>query len=201
SIAWSFIPRGNDTHFTVVLLVRFGALVEIRAYDAAVKDPKVAMTTGAPRKGKETLGAEQSQGVRKRCCTRCGTEGHTRRTCRVREEGAFVQGSNQSSSFPEDSSSFDAFGYGFDAQEFKVIMKSVLILVIHLVDEENSSCRVEVGGRVHEACSQPRMSHRGCPGNGAVGGGNVFLGCQNIHKLYASTSGPFPGSCYRPMIP
>ncbi|MED6211876.1 hypothetical protein PIB30_077806 [Stylosanthes scabra] len=32
SIAWSFIPRGNDTHFTVVLLVRFGALAEIRAY-------------------------------------------------------------------------------------------------------------------------------------------------------------------------
>ncbi|MED6169530.1 hypothetical protein PIB30_022157 [Stylosanthes scabra] len=28
----SFIPRGNDTHFTVVLLVRFGALAEIRAY-------------------------------------------------------------------------------------------------------------------------------------------------------------------------
>ncbi|MED6218744.1 hypothetical protein PIB30_029322 [Stylosanthes scabra] len=26
-IAWSFIPRGNDTHFTVVLLVRFGALL------------------------------------------------------------------------------------------------------------------------------------------------------------------------------
>ncbi|MED6127183.1 hypothetical protein PIB30_085671 [Stylosanthes scabra] len=32
SIAWSFIPRGNDTHFTVVLLVRFGALAEIGAY-------------------------------------------------------------------------------------------------------------------------------------------------------------------------
>ncbi|MED6112701.1 hypothetical protein PIB30_063934 [Stylosanthes scabra] len=32
SIAWSFIPRGNDTHFTVVLLVPFGALAEIRAY-------------------------------------------------------------------------------------------------------------------------------------------------------------------------
>ncbi|MED6195687.1 hypothetical protein PIB30_040367 [Stylosanthes scabra] len=31
SIAWSFIPRGNDTHFTVVLLVRFGALAEIGA--------------------------------------------------------------------------------------------------------------------------------------------------------------------------
>ncbi|MED6125564.1 hypothetical protein PIB30_069667, partial [Stylosanthes scabra] len=28
SIAWSFIPRGNDTHFTVVLLERFGALAE-----------------------------------------------------------------------------------------------------------------------------------------------------------------------------
>ncbi|MED6145359.1 hypothetical protein PIB30_024405 [Stylosanthes scabra] len=27
----SFIPRGNDTHFTVVLLVRFGALAEIGA--------------------------------------------------------------------------------------------------------------------------------------------------------------------------
>ncbi|MED6205185.1 hypothetical protein PIB30_015523 [Stylosanthes scabra] len=35
SIAWSFIPRGNDTHFTVVLLVRFGALVEIGAYHPA----------------------------------------------------------------------------------------------------------------------------------------------------------------------
>ncbi|MED6171780.1 hypothetical protein PIB30_043998 [Stylosanthes scabra] len=32
SITWSFIPRGNDTHFTVVLLVRFGALAEIGAY-------------------------------------------------------------------------------------------------------------------------------------------------------------------------
>ncbi|MED6173861.1 hypothetical protein PIB30_063607 [Stylosanthes scabra] len=32
SIAWSFIPRGNDTHFTVVLLVRFGALAEIGVY-------------------------------------------------------------------------------------------------------------------------------------------------------------------------
>ncbi|MED6196221.1 hypothetical protein PIB30_045403 [Stylosanthes scabra] len=32
SIAWSFIPRENDTHFTVVLLVRFGALAEIGAY-------------------------------------------------------------------------------------------------------------------------------------------------------------------------
>ncbi|MED6170893.1 hypothetical protein PIB30_035470 [Stylosanthes scabra] len=31
-IAWSFIPRGNDTHFTVVLHVRFGALAEIGAY-------------------------------------------------------------------------------------------------------------------------------------------------------------------------
>ncbi|MED6147297.1 hypothetical protein PIB30_042904 [Stylosanthes scabra] len=28
----SFIPRGNDTHFTVVLLVRVDALAEIRAY-------------------------------------------------------------------------------------------------------------------------------------------------------------------------
>ncbi|MED6170700.1 hypothetical protein PIB30_033466 [Stylosanthes scabra] len=28
----SVIPRGNDTHFTVVLLVRFGALAEIGAY-------------------------------------------------------------------------------------------------------------------------------------------------------------------------
>ncbi|MED6220961.1 hypothetical protein PIB30_049847 [Stylosanthes scabra] len=34
-IAWSFIPRGNDTHFTVVLLVRFGALAEIGAYQRA----------------------------------------------------------------------------------------------------------------------------------------------------------------------
>ncbi|MED6172646.1 hypothetical protein PIB30_051943 [Stylosanthes scabra] len=31
-IAWSLISRGNDTHFTVVLLVRFGALAEIGAY-------------------------------------------------------------------------------------------------------------------------------------------------------------------------
>ncbi|MED6119571.1 hypothetical protein PIB30_013005 [Stylosanthes scabra] len=30
--SWSFIPRGNDTHFTVVLLVRFGALAEIGVY-------------------------------------------------------------------------------------------------------------------------------------------------------------------------
>ncbi|MED6195712.1 hypothetical protein PIB30_040569 [Stylosanthes scabra] len=28
SIAWSLIPRGNDTHFTVVLLERFGILAE-----------------------------------------------------------------------------------------------------------------------------------------------------------------------------
>ncbi|MED6209623.1 hypothetical protein PIB30_056514 [Stylosanthes scabra] len=28
----SFIPRGNDIHFTVVLLVRFGALAKIGAY-------------------------------------------------------------------------------------------------------------------------------------------------------------------------
>ncbi|MED6129460.1 hypothetical protein PIB30_108173, partial [Stylosanthes scabra] len=28
SIAWSFIPRGNDTHFTVVLLVRFGIFAD-----------------------------------------------------------------------------------------------------------------------------------------------------------------------------
>ncbi|MED6183520.1 hypothetical protein PIB30_038642 [Stylosanthes scabra] len=27
-IAWSFIPCGNDTHFTVVLLERFGALAD-----------------------------------------------------------------------------------------------------------------------------------------------------------------------------
>ncbi|MED6195411.1 hypothetical protein PIB30_037691, partial [Stylosanthes scabra] len=31
SIAWSFIPRGNDTHFTVVLLVRFGALADYQS--------------------------------------------------------------------------------------------------------------------------------------------------------------------------
>ncbi|MED6124819.1 hypothetical protein PIB30_062487 [Stylosanthes scabra] len=35
SIDWSFIPRGNDTRFTVVLLVRFGALAEIRVYQSA----------------------------------------------------------------------------------------------------------------------------------------------------------------------
>ncbi|MED6221545.1 hypothetical protein PIB30_055841 [Stylosanthes scabra] len=29
--SWPFIPRGNDTHFIVVLLVRFGALAEIGA--------------------------------------------------------------------------------------------------------------------------------------------------------------------------
>ncbi|MED6219634.1 hypothetical protein PIB30_037607, partial [Stylosanthes scabra] len=28
SIAWSFIPRGNDIHLTVVLLERFGALAD-----------------------------------------------------------------------------------------------------------------------------------------------------------------------------
>ncbi|MED6205612.1 hypothetical protein PIB30_019362, partial [Stylosanthes scabra] len=31
SIAWSVIPRGNDTHFTVVLLERFGALADLHA--------------------------------------------------------------------------------------------------------------------------------------------------------------------------
>ncbi|MED6134292.1 hypothetical protein PIB30_035665 [Stylosanthes scabra] len=31
SIAWSFIPRGNDTHFTVVLLEQFGALADLDA--------------------------------------------------------------------------------------------------------------------------------------------------------------------------
>ncbi|MED6113174.1 hypothetical protein PIB30_068412 [Stylosanthes scabra] len=34
----SFIPRGNDTHFTVVLLVRFGALAEIGAYQATYEE-------------------------------------------------------------------------------------------------------------------------------------------------------------------
>ncbi|MED6209827.1 hypothetical protein PIB30_058385 [Stylosanthes scabra] len=37
SIAWSFIPRGNDTHLTVVLLVRFGALADIGAYHLSIK--------------------------------------------------------------------------------------------------------------------------------------------------------------------
>ncbi|MED6224301.1 hypothetical protein PIB30_082687 [Stylosanthes scabra] len=36
SIAWSFIPRGNDTNFIVVLLVRFGALAEIGAYQVCL---------------------------------------------------------------------------------------------------------------------------------------------------------------------
>ncbi|MED6132554.1 hypothetical protein PIB30_020038 [Stylosanthes scabra] len=31
SIDWSFIPRGNDIHFTVVLLERFGALADFYA--------------------------------------------------------------------------------------------------------------------------------------------------------------------------
>ncbi|MED6125360.1 hypothetical protein PIB30_067817 [Stylosanthes scabra] len=35
NIAWSFIPRGNDTHFTVVLLERFGALAKIGAYQVS----------------------------------------------------------------------------------------------------------------------------------------------------------------------
>ncbi|MED6185886.1 hypothetical protein PIB30_061414 [Stylosanthes scabra] len=39
SIAWSFIPRGNDTHFTVVLLIRFGALAEIGAYQIPMLKP------------------------------------------------------------------------------------------------------------------------------------------------------------------
>ncbi|MED6185343.1 hypothetical protein PIB30_056097 [Stylosanthes scabra] len=37
SIAWSFISRGNDIHFTVVLLVQFGALVEIRVYQFGIE--------------------------------------------------------------------------------------------------------------------------------------------------------------------
>ncbi|MED6137031.1 hypothetical protein PIB30_061187 [Stylosanthes scabra] len=45
SIAWSLIPRGNDTHFTVVLLERFGALAEIlritRARAVEVARPRV----------------------------------------------------------------------------------------------------------------------------------------------------------------
>ncbi|MED6161043.1 hypothetical protein PIB30_056991 [Stylosanthes scabra] len=36
--AWSFISRGNDTHFTVVLLIRFGALAEIGAYQKVCSD-------------------------------------------------------------------------------------------------------------------------------------------------------------------
>ncbi|MED6139417.1 hypothetical protein PIB30_083665 [Stylosanthes scabra] len=39
SIAWSFFPRGNDTHFIVVLLVRFGALAEIGAYHPPYSKP------------------------------------------------------------------------------------------------------------------------------------------------------------------
>ncbi|MED6108112.1 hypothetical protein PIB30_020382 [Stylosanthes scabra] len=42
SIAWSFIPRGNDTHFTVVLLERFGILAEYPSETAAEEPPLVA---------------------------------------------------------------------------------------------------------------------------------------------------------------
>ncbi|MED6194583.1 hypothetical protein PIB30_029961 [Stylosanthes scabra] len=55
SNAWSFIPRGNDTHFTVVLLERFGALAEIithhsprlvalRSQEAAHLQPQAPVT-------------------------------------------------------------------------------------------------------------------------------------------------------------
>ncbi|MED6181862.1 hypothetical protein PIB30_023223 [Stylosanthes scabra] len=56
SIAWSFIPRGNDTHLTVVLLEQFGALAEIRA----VKGMEKSM-----RKAKKNIGSKN--GVEKAC--------------------------------------------------------------------------------------------------------------------------------------
>ncbi|MED6121841.1 hypothetical protein PIB30_033856 [Stylosanthes scabra] len=43
SIDWSFIPRGNDTHFTVVLLVRFGELAEIGAYQEAQRKIEIQL--------------------------------------------------------------------------------------------------------------------------------------------------------------
>ncbi|MED6198074.1 hypothetical protein PIB30_062607 [Stylosanthes scabra] len=108
-----------------------------------IKDPKVAATKGAPRKGNETVISDESQGVQKRCYTRCGVEGHTRRTCRVGGEEGFAHGNNEKSSFREDSSSFNVFGYGFDARGIQTP-----------VDELNSSgcCRVQ------DANTQLRLS-------------------------------------------
>ncbi|MED6224458.1 hypothetical protein PIB30_084232 [Stylosanthes scabra] len=38
-IAWSFIHRGNDTHFTVVLLERFGALADLHVITPPTPPP------------------------------------------------------------------------------------------------------------------------------------------------------------------
>ncbi|MED6134004.1 hypothetical protein PIB30_033528 [Stylosanthes scabra] len=57
-IAWSFIPRGNDTHFTVVLVVRFGALAEIGAYQFIGVEKSM-------RKAKKNIGSKN--GLEKAC--------------------------------------------------------------------------------------------------------------------------------------
>ncbi|MED6126972.1 hypothetical protein PIB30_083630 [Stylosanthes scabra] len=54
-IAWSFIPRGNDTHFTVVLLERFGALADLlhqRTRETRPRNPREARQEAPPQQQK-----------------------------------------------------------------------------------------------------------------------------------------------------
>ncbi|MED6208693.1 hypothetical protein PIB30_047678 [Stylosanthes scabra] len=55
-IAWSFIPRGNDTHFTVVLLVRFGILAEMGAYQISMNQEASQIANKATRRNNKNEG-------------------------------------------------------------------------------------------------------------------------------------------------
>ncbi|KAL4358132.1 hypothetical protein AHAS_Ahas05G0045100 [Arachis hypogaea] len=150
----------------------------------AMKDPVVARTKGAPKRKKEFDQCSQPD-VRgkRRCCTKCGTPGHTKRTC----SGYCARGV---SGIGNGVSPTDGNG----SHDGSAAASASLPTELGHAYEDQTSAHGEAGlNNVSSSAANTSsmVSRRGSPcwrppfcGGGS--GGNFFLGGQHIHQFYAS---------------
>ncbi|XP_057730738.1 protein FAR1-RELATED SEQUENCE 5-like [Arachis stenosperma] len=150
----------------------------------AMKDPVVARTKGAPKRKKEFDQCSQPD-VRgkRRCCTKCGTPGHTKRTC----SGYCARGV---SGIGNGVSPTDGNG----SHDGPAAASASLPTELGHAYEDQTSGHGEAGLNnvsTSAANTSSMVSRRGSPCwrppfSGGGSGGNFFLGGQHIHQFYAS---------------
>ncbi|RYR48492.1 hypothetical protein Ahy_A07g034513 [Arachis hypogaea] len=153
-----------------------------------VKDPTMAATKGAPKRGKANLCASEEEPKLKRRCTKCGVPGHTRRTCAGHDLKAVRVGSEAASSAFAESS----FAHVKSTERSTSLRREVPF-------EEGpkvTSSRSQGGAPLGMTPTQSNVSRFAPSG----GGGNIFLGGQRIDHFYATpTCGPTSSvPCYSP---